>query len=263
MNMPSSRTNNRADEAPETHPSTVPSLVRSFRSVPEDTTSLFLGLPVELLRTIAECLEGDNASLAAMMRSCNQLTQIAEDSLYRTIKISQDRTEQVAYLIRTIFEHPHRAAKISSLSVSFSTYVEVNGRPFQSSLGTRCLRDGAEWAASMQAHLERLGAEDVNDWIPQILRGHTSSISAVLLTLLTNVVDLQLTTYDNATQCIADMVPIGSMFSVDFETFCEGLGASLRRSLERVQRFSILGGSLDLRHLVSHPIQSLEIDLMA
>lgn len=230
---------------------------------PQDSTSLLLDLPNELLLEIAKQLEGDNVSLAALVRTCRQLKPITEEPLYRTIADPPYATEGAAYIVRTIFHQPQRATKIINLNITLSNDLEVNEVPMPSFLGTASLCDGSEWAAHMQVHLESLQPRMYERWIRGIQTGRLINISAVLLTLLSKVGDLQLFTYDNVAEEYPDDQPIKSIFKMDFDNFCKYLRPVLRRCLGCVEHFSILGGSLDLFHLAPPSLESLDPDLTA
>jgi len=218
-----------------------------------------LDLPNELLLEVVEHLEGDNKALAAVVRSCKHLRSIADDLLYKNIIIPPTAAKRVVYLVRTLLERPTRSARVNKLSVPFSVY---NRALECDNMDSADLAENTQWISDARARVQGLSKHGFGPWVSRIDSGYTISIAAVLMTLLSSVVDLQLLTYCGGVFLGSDVNPIGYLFGMSLTSFIADVAPALRYPLGKIRRLGVLGGSLDLLHLPFDSVEILEIDLV-
>jgi hypothetical protein len=232
--------------------------------------SRLLELPNELLMEVTKVLEGDNQTLAAMMKSCKRLKALTDGLLYKDIRIGRSQDHKAAYLVRTLLYQSAYAIQVRKISLELTLLEGFDQAPSSPVLQTISIIGQLRCASKMMLHFEALNDNNTNSnnqyldtWAEGVMSGLTMNIAAMLLTMVPNVIDVAIRMY----QCkgvASHMIPPSTIiFGVPMmDTFITHLRPLFISHLGNVKRLTVLSAGIDMLNLPWASLEVLEVDLI-
>jgi hypothetical protein len=234
----------------------------------QDLHDHLCGLPNELLLQIATYAR---ESLSDIALSCKILRPIAENVLYRSVKLfvpystatSRD-SYRILLLTQTLVLNEDLAKNVHELSLHCDSHHEFKAKVFEKAICKRVIMEGERTFNALSTHNNAFSTEAAHNWRQKILS--VSSWITLLLCIVPKLQDLTLGTIDSTTLTPSttpffyDQLDLNTVEDI-FELVVKNRNISLIPSLRQIRSLRLIAKEIEHEWFTLPCLEKLQLGM--